>query len=87
MQRHRRPRGVGRKRPDRRTHEACVTPDQERWAEALKVEEIHGDSALIYVADRIGALALEGDLEGVERWQQIAARLDRLYRPRTFLPV
>ena len=47
-----------------------MTPDQERWAEALKVEQIHGDSAPAYVAERIGALALDGDLDGVERWQQ-----------------
>jgi hypothetical protein len=63
-----------------------VTPDQERWAEALKVEQIHGDSAPAYVAERIRALALEGDLDGVERWQQIAIRLDHLRHPSTFLP-
>ncbi|GAA0326050.1 hypothetical protein GCM10009087_40460 [Sphingomonas oligophenolica] len=63
-----------------------MTPDQERWAEALKVEEIHGDSAPVYIAERIGALAEEGDLEGVQRWQQIAIRLDQLRYPRTFLP-
>jgi hypothetical protein len=62
-----------------------VTPDQERWAEALKVEEIHGDSAPVYIAERIGALAEEGDLEGVQRWPQIAIRLDQLRYPRTFL--
>jgi len=63
-----------------------LTFDRERWAEALKVEEIHGDSAIVYVAERIGALAEEGDLEGVERWRQIASRLDQLANPRTFLP-
>jgi hypothetical protein len=63
-----------------------VTPDQERWVEALKVEQIHGEHALVHVAERIGALALEGDLDGVERWQQIAIRLDQLRHPSTFLP-
>jgi hypothetical protein len=63
-----------------------VTPDQERWAETLRVEQIHGDHAPTYVAERISTLALEGDLDGVERWQQIASRLDQLLYPKTFLP-
>lgn len=64
-----------------------MTPDRERWAEALTVEEIHGDSAPAYIAERIGALAIEGDFDGVARWQQIATRLDQLRHPITFLPV
>jgi hypothetical protein len=28
--------------------------------------------------ERIGALALEGDVAGVERWKQIAAAMDAL---------
>jgi len=62
-----------------------VTPNQERWAEALSVEEIHGDTAPAFIAERIGALALQGDEAGVERWRQIAARLDQLRNPVTFL--
>lgn len=55
-----------------------VTPDEERWAEALMVERLHGDRATIHVAERIGALALAGDAVGVSRWKEIAARLDQL---------
>ncbi|WP_439646729.1 DUF6961 family protein [Sphingomonas pruni] len=33
-----------------------------------------------YIGERIGELALQGDLEGVEAWKQIAARFDRLQR-------
>ena len=62
-----------------------MTPNQERWAEALSVEEIHGDTAPAFIAERIGALALQGDEAGVERWRQIAARLDQLRNPVTFL--
>jgi hypothetical protein len=44
-----------------------MTPNQERWAEALKIEQIHGDTAPAWVAQRIEALALEGDEAGVAR--------------------
>ena len=52
-----------------------MTPDQERMAEALAVERVHRARAPSYVAERIRALALAGDIAGVERWQAIAARL------------
>lgn len=55
-----------------------MTPAEERMAEALAVERMHGDRAPVFVAERIGALALAGDMEGVERWRQIAAQLDQL---------
>lgn len=57
-----------------------VTPDEERWAEALAVERIHGADAPRYVAERIGALALAGDQAGIDRWKEIASRLDQLLR-------
>lgn len=59
-----------------------MTPDQERWAEALAIEKLHGEWAPVWVAERIGALALTGDLAGVERFRQIAARLDQLMTAR-----
>jgi hypothetical protein len=55
-----------------------LTPDQERLAEALAVLRIHGQNAARHVAERIGALAIDGDLAGIERWKQIAARLQPL---------
>lgn len=57
-----------------------MTPDQERWAEALAIERLHGDRAPVWIAERIGALALAGDAAGVERFRQIAKRLDELRR-------
>ena len=53
-----------------------MTPDEERLAEALAVQRMHGESAPVFVAERIGALALAGDAAGVERWRQIATKLD-----------
>ncbi len=55
-----------------------MTPNEERWAEALAVQRRHGEGAPVFVAERIGTLALEGDLPGIRRWKEIAARLDAL---------
>ncbi|GAA0294507.1 hypothetical protein GCM10009087_00340 [Sphingomonas oligophenolica] len=51
-------------------------------AEALAVWRTHGERSAIHVAERIGALAINGDIAGVERWQQIAARLEPLLAAR-----
>ena len=58
-----------------------MTPDEERWAEAMAVQRQHGERAPLHVAERIGALALAGDEEGVQRWREIAIQLDRFLRP------
>jgi hypothetical protein len=55
-----------------------VTPEQERWAEALAIDRQLGEQAHVHIAERIGSLAVQGDMAGVERWKQIAARLDQL---------
>ena len=55
-----------------------LTPEQERWAEALAVQRLQGQRAHVHVAERIGALALAGDAAGVQRWRDIAARLAEL---------
>ena len=62
------------------------TPDQERWAEALMIERLHGDGALDWVERRIDALAAAGDAEGVQRFQDIAAGLEELRRGTGALP-
>src|SRR3546814_15861789 len=54
-----------------------LTREQERWAEALAVHRRHGESAPLFVAERIGALALAGDVAGIRRWRELAARLDQ----------
>jgi hypothetical protein len=55
-----------------------LTPDEERLAEALAVERMHGAGGPAFIAERIGALALAGDAAGVERWRAIAARYEQL---------
>lgn len=58
-----------------------LTPEQHIWACALAVEREHGTHAPLFVAERIGALALAGDAAGVQMWQAIAARLDAVRAP------
>lgn len=55
-----------------------MTRDQERWAEAIAIEKLHGERAPVWVAERIGTLALAGDGEGVVRFKEIAARLETM---------
>jgi len=57
-----------------------VPDDRELWACALQVERQHGDDAPRFVAERIGALAVAGDQDGVTTWKAIAQRLDQLRR-------
>ena len=52
-----------------------MTPEQERWAEALWVLNEHGPQAEAFVAKRIVDLANRFDIAGVERWEAIAHRL------------
>jgi len=56
-----------------------VTPDEERWAEAMAIHSQHGDHAPVVVAERIGALAMKGDVGGIAHWKDIAARFDALF--------
>ncbi len=55
-----------------------MTPEQERWAEASAILRIHQDRARVFVAERIGALAIAGDIAGIKRWKEIAAKLQQL---------
>lgn len=55
--------------------------EMERWAEALAVERRYGADAQRIIADRITALSRAGDAAGVERWRQIAEKLDTLRAP------
>ena len=45
---------------------------------SLHVHRQHGDNAKLLVADRIGALALTGDIAGIALWKEVAKRLDEL---------
>jgi len=55
-----------------------VTHDEERWAEALAIERVHGQRAPLFVAERIGAAALVEDQAGITRWREVAAKLEAL---------
>ena len=52
--------------------------DKELWACAQMVLDQHGARTPAFVAERIGALALQGDRAGIETWKAIAVRIDRL---------
>ncbi|WHU02476.1 hypothetical protein [Sphingomonas sp. NIBR02145] len=52
--------------------------DIELWSAASMVLATHGERAPLFVAERIGALALAGDAEGIAVWQAIARRLSEL---------
>lgn len=55
-----------------------MTPEQERWAEALAVDQRHGSMASAVIEERVRTLSLAGDEAGVARWREIAARHDQL---------
>jgi hypothetical protein len=55
-----------------------VTDEQHLWACALAIEQQYGDAAACHAAERIGALVLAGDMNGVERWKAIATCLDAM---------
>lgn len=38
----------------------------------------HGGRARVFVAERIGALALAGDMAGIQRWKELAFKLQQL---------
>lgn len=57
-----------------------MSPEEHVWACALAIERQHGARAAVVVAERIGALALAGDHEGIAMWKAIASRLDELIK-------
>jgi len=52
--------------------------ETELWAVAAETLRQHGEGAPVFVADRIGALVLDGDIRGVEAWKSIAARIQEI---------
>ena len=55
-----------------------MTPDRERWAEALTIMRQRGADAPLWVATRIGALAAAGDAAGVSRFREIAGLMEQV---------
>lgn len=51
---------------------ATMTSQEERLAEALAVERVHGVHAGEFITSRVRELALGGDQAGVQRWKEIA---------------
>ena len=58
-----------------------MTRDQELWGVALWLEKTHGDASADHIAREVARLAASGDIGGVEMWQQVAERYDRLRQP------
>lgn len=61
--------------------------DWELWACAQQVIKQHGAKAPTHVASRIGDLATAGDMDGVDTWKAIAARVDQLMDYRAGKPL
>ena len=61
--------------------------ETELWACANLVIKTHGDGAPLFVAERLGALALAGDSDGIAAWKNIAAKIDALTKPVTDRPL
>lgn len=59
---------------------ASMISDGELWQCAGEVIRQHGESSAQFVAERLGALVLADDWEGVAVWKAIARRIDQLQR-------
>lgn len=53
----------------------------ELWAVAEATLKLHREKAPLFVAERIGVLAAEGDAAGVAAWKAIARRMAALSGP------
>lgn len=57
-----------------------ITEEQVLWGAVSMLMKRHGDDAPRKVAERIGSLALEGDMVGIALWKEIARRMDIMMR-------
>ena len=55
--------------------------DTELWACANEVLQQHGSAAPDFIAERIGAMVLAQDFEGLRVWKEIARRAADLMLP------
>lgn len=55
-----------------------MTHDRHVLACALWVEKHHGDRGPVFIAERIGTLALERDADGATTWRALSDRFDAL---------
>lgn len=61
-----------------RVYHSRMTPERERWAEAIAIKQRYGDQPHAHIAEQVARLALAGDQAGVIRWREIATRFDQL---------
>lgn len=61
---------------------SVVNRDKELWAIALIIMEQKGRGGPVYIAEKIGEAALEGDQVGIDLWRTVAERFDKLLRRR-----
>ena len=52
--------------------------DEELWATAHYVMKHSGENAPVFIAERLGMMAVNGDAKGIATWQAIAARVSDL---------
>ena len=57
--------------------------DEELWATAHYVMKHSGEDAPVFIAERLGLMAANGDAKGIATWQAIAKRVDDLMRKGT----
>jgi hypothetical protein len=55
--------------------------DWELWACAHQVLSTHGERAPAFIAERIGAMVLANNLDGMRVWKEIARRAADLMLP------
>ena len=55
-----------------------LTPEKERWAEALSLHMTYGRDAGQQVAERVSRPLAEEDMDGVARWLAIGMRVEQL---------
>lgn len=60
---------------------AKMLSDRELWACANEVLQQHGSAAPEFIAQRIGAMVLANDIEGMRVWKEIARRAADLMLP------
>lgn len=57
-----------------------MTHDQLLWGAVSMLMKQHGEHAPLKVAERIGVLAVKGNMAGVALWKDIARRMDMMMR-------
>jgi hypothetical protein len=54
--------------------------DHENWAIACTLLTKHGNDTPLHIAARMGELAMVEDVDGIQRWKEIARCVEQLMR-------